>query len=119
MLEMENTELARALLRMAPELAAEIARCCEQAYRRGYRQGALYGKGLELEVSDWRFTAHDDAMPKYAMAIKPPDTRGPGWGLTCSSLERLSMEAGSASGLVSSLCTWTDDCDETSTPEWQ
>lgn len=106
--------IARQLEKVCPDLAEHIARCTEQAYRRGYQQGALYGKDLDREVCNWRFNGSDHT--KYDQAIAPPDRRdlglhpglskapeGHSYGYTCPAVERLSFEAGNASDVVSAL----------------
>ena len=102
--ELSVEEIVRGLMKLAPRLTEDIARCCEQAYRRGYQQGALYGTGLDQEVIRWRFFQPNDMPERYSVAIAPPDNRGPGYGFSCSAFERLSMEAGNASSLICHLC---------------
>lgn len=74
--------VAEQLHRLCPSLAAEVAKCCEQAYRRGYQQGALYGHGLDEQIANWRFNLdpsipyQTDLTAHYATASAPPDTRG-------------------------------------------
>jgi hypothetical protein len=107
-------QLAQELQDLCPDLAHHIARCTEQAYRRGYQQGALYGKELDRDVCNWRFDGIDSS--KYDKAIAPPDRRdlglhpglkkaraGHSYGYTCSAIERLSFEAGAASELIDAL----------------
>ena len=111
---MNDFTLAQQLHDLCPDLAEHIARCCEQAYRRGYQQGAIYGKELDRQVCNWRFDGTDST--KYNQAVAPPDRRdlglhpglkkapkGHSYGYTCSAVERLSFEAGSASDLISAL----------------
>ena len=106
--------IARQLEKVCPDLAEHIARCTEQAYRRGYQQGALYGKDLDREVCNWRFNGPDHT--KYDQAMAPPDIRdlglypglkkapkGSTYGYTCSAVKRLSLEAGNASDVVAAL----------------
>lgn len=102
----EITELAEKLCLLAPQLAEEIAHCCEQAYRRGYQQGGLYGHGINDQVASWRFN-RDGCPAHYAIAKAPPDTTGEKWGYTCTALERLEMEASNASTLVAAICKST------------
>ena len=111
---MNHFLLAEQLHDLCPDLADHIARCTEQAYRRGYQQGALYGKGLDQDISDWRFNGSDSS--KYNQAVAPPDRRdrglypglqaapaGRSYGHTCSAVERLGMEASNCSELISAL----------------
>lgn len=95
------TDLAKQLVSIAPELANEIAYCCEQAYRRGYQQGALYGFGLDDKVEHWRFSNHGLKMP-YRKCVAPPDNR---WKnvYTTRPIYRLQMEAANASNLVAAI----------------
>ena len=107
-------QLAHELQDLCPELAQHIARCTEQAYRRGYQQGALYGNQLDRDVCNWRF---DGIGPsKYDKAIAPPDRRdlglhpdlpkapkGSTYGYSCTSLERLQVEASNCSEIISAL----------------
>lgn len=70
-----HSSIARQLLEICPDLALHIARCTEQAYRRGYQQGALYGHGLDQQVSAWRFDLpadhdHDTSLQRQAL---PPE----------------------------------------------
>ena len=99
--EQDIEGLAKALSLLAPDLANEIAKCCEQAYRRGYQQGALYGPGRDREISAWRFDGAYDSAPA-----------APGTGLgdcnSSTSFERLEMEAANASSLVDLLCLRPD-----------
>lgn len=97
--------VAEQLHKLCPSLAAEVAKCCEQAYRRGYQQGALYGRGLDEQIANWRFNLDPSihAADHYAKALEPPDTRGAGYGYPVSSLERLDCEASFASELISRL----------------
>lgn len=85
------SDTAGQLLRICPELADEIARCCEQAYRRGYEQGAFTGAGLDSEIHDWRY---DQQHPRdrFSVAAAPPDRRGANAGYSCSALKRLWIE---------------------------
>lgn len=109
-------DIASKLLAVAPDLHEHIARCCEQAYRRGYQQGSLYGHGLDAQITDWRFCtpANPDpegtpATARYGSAIAPPDRRdiglpaGSTYGWSCSAVERLRIEASNASDLVAAL----------------
>ena len=111
---MNDYALAAKLNDLCPDLAEQIARCCEQAYRRGYQQGALYGKDLDREVCNWRFDGYGEM--KYETAAAPPDLRdlglypglkkapkGQTYGYTCSSVHRLGIEASNASSLISTL----------------
>ena len=97
----EFTDLAKRLVSIAPELANEIAYCCEQAYRRGYQQGALYGFGLDDEIEHWRFSHHGMRMP-YRKCVAPPDNR---WKnvYTTRPIYRLQLEAANASSLVKAI----------------
>ena len=70
---MNDFTLAHQLHCLCPDLAEQIARCCEQAYRRGYQQGAIYGKDLDREICNWRFDGTDST--KYNQAVAPPDRR--------------------------------------------
>lgn len=120
---MIDTDTLQRLRETCPDLAAQIARCAEQAYRRGYQQGALYGHGLDREVCGWRFgwprgmvpSEHSDEE-RYSIAIAPPDRRDLGlhpglkkpkdggtYGHTCTALERLRMEASTCSELIQRL----------------
>jgi hypothetical protein len=98
--------MAQQLHKLCPSLAAEVAKCCEQAYRRGYQQGALYGHGLDEQIADWRFNLdpsipyQTDLTAHYATASAPPDTRGGMRAFPATSLERLEMEASNASPLI-------------------
>lgn len=117
-----HSSIARRLLEICPDLALHIARCTEQAYRRGYQQGALYGHGLDQQVSAWRFDLpadHDDdtsLSARYDRAAAPPDRRdlglhpplqkappGRSYGYSTTAVQRLAMEAGSASEVISEL----------------
>ena len=115
--------LAQQLKQICPDLAQHIARCTEQAYRRGYQQGAIYGKDLDKQIVRWRFDPPadfdwDNQAPseRYNDAPAPPDRRdlglhpdlqkppkGHSYGYSCSSVERLSFEAGNCSELISAL----------------
>jgi hypothetical protein len=115
--------IAQQLEAICPDLALHIARCCEQAYRRGYQQGALYGHGLDQQVCNWRFDVPDDidlsitpASARYDTSMAPPDRRdlglhkglhkaaaGTSYGYTTSAVERLSFEAGNCSDVVCAL----------------
>lgn len=108
---------------ICPDLAAQIAKCTEQAYRRGYQQGALYGHGLDREVCNWRFAwpkgmdpSEHSASERYSVATAPPDRRDLGlhpgvekpknggtYGYTCTALERLRFEASNCSELIDLL----------------
>lgn len=107
-MSIDSFEMAKQLHELYPGLAAEIAKCCEQAYRRGYQQGAAFGQGLGKEIFEWRFGL-DPAAPEqadltahYSMAPVPPSTEAarPLPAEFCSSLARLSMEASNASTLI-------------------
>ena len=115
--------IAEQLHDICPDLAAHIARCTEQAYRRGYQQGALYGHGLDDQIVDWRFMPPDDIdisttpmSARYNTATAPPDRRdlglhkglpaasaGATYGLTTSAVERLSFEAFHCSDVIAAL----------------
>ncbi len=120
---MIDLETIHKLHEICPDLAAQIAKCTEQAYRRGYQHGGLYGHGLDREVCNWRFAWPKAVDPRehpagdeYSVAIAPPDRRdlglhpglkktrkGETYGYTCIALKRLSMEASNCSELIQRL----------------
>ena len=88
--ESSNSDsVAEKLLRLCPQLAFEIALAAEQAYRRGYQQGALHGVGHSKQIYEWRF---DDQTPRqrYSVSTPPPSDEETPW--VCNSVERLAME---------------------------
>lgn len=100
--------IASQLKEICPDLALHIARCTEQAYRRGYQQGALYGKDLDAEVAEWRFRLPDDFSAwtqstsiAYDISPAPPGSFNPHY--STSAVERLSMEADNCSEVIASL----------------
>ena len=91
-------QTAKQILNVCPEIAEHIARCTEQAYRRGYQHGALNGHGLKMQVYKWRLMLNGS---KLSFAEPPP---GAFYKYPCSSVERLVMEAPFSSELVHQLC---------------
>ena len=88
----DRQQEAAKLLITSPDLLDHIAQCCEQAFRRGYQQGALNGGGKDQEIYDWRF----DPVPEtgfydYQDAPTPPG--GKHVFPPTSALDRLQMES--------------------------
>ena len=102
---------AEQIKEICPDIAKHIARACEQAYRRGYQQGATYGSGKLSEVAKWRFLD----MPKdfdpwkhsgkhrYDQATPPPGVVHKMPARHRSSLYRLQCEAQEVSQLMIEL----------------
>lgn len=101
-------QTAQLLIKWVPELGLHIAKACEQAYRRGYQQGYEHGINREPEelIWQWRFSY------PYELAIAPPDKRGVGYGYSCTSINRLQMEAGNSSPLIYAIAKLTKDPDD-------
>jgi len=91
----DSSVIAADLHAIYPGLALEIAAACEQAYRRGYQQGSLYGTEIpEAMIADWRFSY------PYELAVSPPDNRGESAGFSCTSFYRLEMETSNMKSAV-------------------
>ena len=83
-----------------PWLAEEIAAVAEQAYRRGYQQGASCGASNEA-IARWRFSPAKKS--RYKTAAIPP----PGKGSSERAIDRHSCEAINASIAIASIMRHT------------
>jgi len=95
--EEKRREQCRDLVKQYPWLANEIAAISEQAYRRGYQQGA-YRKADDGEIADWRYKPFGDKS-RYYTATTPPNCTSP----SIPAIKRLQMEARNVSLEVSEI----------------
>lgn len=87
-------DLATRLNEVYPELAEDIARCCEQAFRRGFHHGLVATPGMEKEIREWRY---DEGTPgkTFTERVAPPVHGSKEFIALGESKKRLRFEASS------------------------
>ncbi len=108
----EQYKQAKQIKEICPDIAKHIARACEQAYRRGYQQGATFASDKLDEVAEWRFSDfpenfdhyNQSAQERYDQATPPPGVKYEMPMHSRSALHRLQCEAGNVSELIDHLC---------------
>ena len=109
---LEQHQQAEQIKKICPDIAKHIARACEQAYRRGYQQGATFAADKLDEVVEWRFNDFPEgfdhysqpAQERYDQATPPPGVKYRMPPYNRSALYRLQCEAGNVSEFMSNLC---------------
>ena len=108
----EQYEQAEQIKKICPDIAKHIARACEQAYRRGYQQGATFASDKLDEVVEWRFDDFPEdfdhynqpAQERYDQATPPPGVEYEMPVNRRSALYRLQCESGNVSEFMTHLC---------------